>query len=167
MRRGPGLAAAALLIGGAWAVLATGQQPRSPAAFWILFDPAAEETTAPRAISAEAEAQRARLGITDLHTDRPVDPALIRAVENAGARIRHASRWLRGVSVDADPRTIDALRSLPFVREIRPAGSETPVYLRSDEDVPYGFVVRVMGEIKEGGVDDLSLVVEPEARSGS
>ena len=33
--------------------------------------------------------------------------------------------------------------------------------------VPYGFVVRVMGEIKEGGVDDLSLVVEPEARGGS
>ena len=53
------------------------------------------------------------------------------------------------------------------LREIRPAGSETPVYLRSDEEVPYGFVVRVMGEIKEGGVDDLSLVVEPEARGGS
>jgi len=47
------------------------------------------------------------------------------------------------------------------LRRIRPASSTAPVYLRSDSVVPYGFVVRVMGEIKEGGVDDLSLVVEP------
>lgn len=120
MRRGPRLATAALLIGGAWAALATGQQSRSSAAFWILFDPAAAETAAPRAISAEAAAQRARLGIGELHTDRPVEVSLVRAVEKTGARIRHVSRWLRGVSVDADPRAIDALRNLPFVREIRP-----------------------------------------------
>jgi biopolymer transport protein ExbD len=66
-----------------------------------------------------------------------------------------------------DDDQVPLARLAEVLREIRPAGSQTPVYLRSDEDVPYGFVVRVMGEIKEGGVDDLSLVVEPEARSGS
>lgn len=66
-----------------------------------------------------------------------------------------------------DDDQVPLARLAEVLREIRAPGSDTPVYLRSDEDVPYGFVVRVMGEIKEGGVDDLSLVVEPEARSGS
>jgi biopolymer transport protein TolR len=71
----------------------------------------------------------------------------------------------RRIFLDEDP--VPLARLAEVLREIRPPGSETPVYLRSDEAVPYGFVVRVMGEIKEGGVDDLSLVVEPEGRSGS
>jgi biopolymer transport protein ExbD len=71
----------------------------------------------------------------------------------------------RRIFVDDDQ--VPLARLAEVLREIRPPGSETPVYLRSDEEVPYGFVVRVMGEIKEGGVDDLSLVVEPEARGGS
>jgi biopolymer transport protein ExbD len=71
----------------------------------------------------------------------------------------------RRVFIDDDQ--VPLARLAEVLRELRPAGSETPVYLRSDEAVPYGFVVRVMGEIKEGGVDDLSLVVEPEARGGS
>jgi biopolymer transport protein ExbD len=66
-----------------------------------------------------------------------------------------------------DDDQVPLARLAEVLREIRAPGSESPVYLRSDEEVPYGFVVRVMGEIKEGGVDDLSLVVEPEARSGS
>ena len=77
------------------------------------------------------------------------------------------------ISLDSQRRIFLDDDQVPLARlaevllEIRPPGSETPVYLRSDEEVPYGFVVRVMGEIKEGGVDDLSLVVEPEARGGS
>lgn len=66
----------------------------------------------------------------------------------------------RRVYLDDDQVPLDQLTEI--LREIRPAGSTTPVYLRSDEDVPYGFVVRVMGEIKEAGVDDLSLVVQPD-----
>jgi biopolymer transport protein ExbD len=71
------------------------------------------------------------------------------------------------VSVDPEQRVFVDEDVVPLsqlaveLRRIRPAGSEGPVYLRSDQGVPYGFVVRVMGEIKEGGVDDLSLVVEP------
>lgn len=48
--------------------------------------------------------------------------------------------------------------------ELHPPTDSSPVYLRSDEDVPYGFVVRVMGEIKAAGIEEMSLVVEPEKR---
>jgi biopolymer transport protein TolR len=68
----------------------------------------------------------------------------------------------RRIFIDEDQ--VPMARLAEVLREIRPAGSDSPVYLRSDENVPYGFVVRVMGEIKDGGVDDLSLVVEPEAQ---
>ena len=35
------------------------------------------------------------------------------------------------------------------------------VYMRSDKDVPYGFVVEVMSEIRKAGVDRLGMVTEP------
>lgn len=35
------------------------------------------------------------------------------------------------------------------------------VYLRADRDISYGFVVRVMAEIKAAGVDKLGMVTEP------
>ncbi|RQD58820.1 MAG: ExbD/TolR family protein [Desulfonatronovibrio sp. MSAO_Bac4] len=36
------------------------------------------------------------------------------------------------------------------------------VYLRADQVVPYGLVVRVMSRMKEAGVDRLGVVAEPE-----
>jgi biopolymer transport protein TolR len=35
------------------------------------------------------------------------------------------------------------------------------VYLRADQKISYGFVVRVMAEIKAAGVDKLGMVTEP------
>ena len=35
------------------------------------------------------------------------------------------------------------------------------VYLRADRDISYGFVVRVMSEIKAAGVEKLGMVTEP------
>jgi len=35
------------------------------------------------------------------------------------------------------------------------------VYLRADEDVPYGLVVEVIGKIKSLGIQDLGLVTQP------
>lgn len=45
-----------------------------------------------------------------------------------------------------------------------PDKDELPVYLRSDEDVPYGFVLRVMAAVERAGFVNLSLVADPEAR---
>ncbi|MFO7790459.1 MAG: biopolymer transporter ExbD, partial [Bacteroidales bacterium] len=36
------------------------------------------------------------------------------------------------------------------------------LYLRADQDVPYGFVVKIMSDIKEAGVARLGVVAEPE-----
>jgi biopolymer transport protein TolR len=36
------------------------------------------------------------------------------------------------------------------------------VFLRADKDVPYGFVVEVMGEIKEAGIEKLGMITEPK-----
>jgi biopolymer transport protein TolR len=38
------------------------------------------------------------------------------------------------------------------------------VYLRADESVPYGLVVRVVSLIKGMGIENLGLVVEPESK---
>lgn len=35
------------------------------------------------------------------------------------------------------------------------------VYLRADKNVPYGFVVEVMSEIRKAGVDKLGMITEP------
>jgi biopolymer transport protein TolR len=39
---------------------------------------------------------------------------------------------------------------------------ESLVYLRADEVVPYGLVVKVMSRIKEAGIDRLGVVAQPE-----
>ena len=46
------------------------------------------------------------------------------------------------------------------------ASEGAPVYLKSDEAVPYGFVVRVMSAISAADIQGLSLVVEDERSSG-
>jgi biopolymer transport protein TolR len=66
----------------------------------------------------------------------------------------------RKVYIDDDPVALGQLAEV--LRVSVPEGSTDPVYLRSDQEVPYGFVIRVMGEIKAAGVATLSLVVEPE-----
>jgi biopolymer transport protein TolR len=35
------------------------------------------------------------------------------------------------------------------------------VYLRADQSIPYGFVVRVISEVKNAGVEKLGMVTEP------
>jgi biopolymer transport protein TolR len=35
------------------------------------------------------------------------------------------------------------------------------VYMRADRNVPYGFVVEVMAEIRKAGVDKLGMITEP------
>ena len=36
------------------------------------------------------------------------------------------------------------------------------VFLKADKDVPYGFVVEVMSEIKEAGIEKLGMITEPK-----
>ncbi len=44
-----------------------------------------------------------------------------------------------------------------------PEKDTVPVYLRADEEVPYGFVLRVMAAVERAGFVNLSLVADPES----
>ncbi len=56
--------------------------------------------------------------------------------------------------------------SLPDMRQKLQAISKLNpnIFLKADKDVPYGFVVEVMGEIKEAGIEKLGMVTEPAIR---
>lgn len=41
------------------------------------------------------------------------------------------------------------------------APTEPNVFLKADRDVPYGIVARVMGEVKDAGIQKLGIVTEP------
>ena len=48
-------------------------------------------------------------------------------------------------------------------KRLRALSSQNPnVFLKADKDVPYGFVVEVMGEIKEAGIEKLGMITEPK-----
>lgn len=38
------------------------------------------------------------------------------------------------------------------------------VFLKADKDVPYGIVVKVMGEIKDAGIEKLGMITEPSIK---
>lgn len=52
----------------------------------------------------------------------------------------------------------DLSRKLQKIYERR---ADKEIFLRADRDVPYGFVVRTMAEIKNAGIEKLGMVTEP------
>jgi biopolymer transport protein TolR len=55
--------------------------------------------------------------------------------------------------------TLDFLQEK--LKKILEGRENREVYLRADKEVSYGFVVRVMSELKEAGVENLGMVTEP------
>jgi biopolymer transport protein TolR len=45
------------------------------------------------------------------------------------------------------------------------ADQHKQLFLRADKQVPYGFVVKVMGEVKAAGIDNLAVVAEEERQA--
>ncbi len=63
------------------------------------------------------------------------------------------------IYIDKYPVTLDYLqRELKKTLEGR---KNRQVYLRADKEIPYGFVVGVMSEIKEAGVEKLGMITVP------
>lgn len=118
MKRRGGLVAFALLIGLAGSVARSARDAGGRAAYWIFLDSTA--AAAPAASTSGTALEPAPPGPAGPRTDAPVPAPLIRSIEDSGARIRHVSRWLRAVSVDAGEASIERVRALPFVRGIRP-----------------------------------------------
>ena len=52
--------------------------------------------------------------------DVPVSPRYLDAVRSTGAMIRHSSRWLNAVSVEADAAAAKRIATLPFVQSVEP-----------------------------------------------
>ena len=55
-----------------------------------------------------------------------------------------------------DIKDLKAAVQLLFVNR-----KDKEIYLRADKDVPYGFVVRCMGIIREAGIDKVNIVTKP------
>ncbi len=62
------------------------------------------------------------------------------------------------IFMNETPVSLDEMRKkLDSVSKLNPN-----VFLKADKDVPYGFVVEVMGEIKEAGIEKLGMITEPK-----
>lgn len=128
--RGRGLVARtapfAVLIATALTLLAGGARAADP--YWVFFrdrgplrlDAAAmarvAEEVPPAAWAVRASSPAAALPD---ERDLPLWEPYVQEVALHGA-IRHRTRWLNGVSASLDPDGLVAVRSLPFVRELRP-----------------------------------------------
>lgn len=58
---------------------------------------------------------------------------------------------------DAQVSKDDLIKKLSAISKLNPN-----VFLRADKDVSYGFVVEIMGEIKEAGIEKLGMITEPK-----
>jgi biopolymer transport protein TolR len=58
----------------------------------------------------------------------------------------------------------DTRYTLPELRKKLDALSKSnpDIFLKADKDVPYGFVVEVMGEVKDAGIEKLGMITEPK-----
>ncbi len=62
------------------------------------------------------------------------------------------------IYMNETPVTLPELRKkLTAVSRLNP-----DIFLKADRDVPYGFVVNIMGEIKETGIEKIGMVTEPK-----
>jgi len=62
------------------------------------------------------------------------------------------------IYMNNDPVSLSEMsRKLKSVSKLNPN-----VFLKADKDVPYGFVVEVMGDIKEAGIEKLGMITEPK-----
>ncbi len=72
------------------------------------------------------------------------------------------------ISITADTtiyigKTAIALKDLPKkLWELKQTKNVVSAALRADEKIDYGTIMKVIGAIKEGGIDDLGLVALPE-----
>lgn len=64
-------------------------------------------------------------------------------------------------SVLVDDRSVKLEDLEAHLRIVHPAGTKTPVYLRADQNLPYGFIVQLMAIMNKAGLENIGLVSEP------
>jgi len=74
------------------------------------------------------------------------------------------------IHVDANSRVFLGKQPVEFnrlggaLREIVARRTDRQVYFRADRSVPYGFVVKVIAEVRNSGIEKLGMVTEPLER---
>jgi len=74
------------------------------------------------------------------------------------------------ITVDANSRVFVGKQPVEFnrlggaLREIIARRTDRQVYFRADRSVPYGFVVKVIAEVRNSGIEKLGMVTEPLER---
>ncbi|MDP5169857.1 MAG: S8 family serine peptidase [Bacteroidia bacterium] len=125
---------------------------------WVFFTDKADLSgyQASDLLSESALRNRARQGISLDSRDFPVNETYLEQVSETGALLRHKSRWFNAVSVTATSESLEAIRQLPFVKDIRPVAtfrSPNPVITSECDTAPYlGTAFQQLGMI---GIDDL------------
>ncbi len=64
-----------------------------------------------------------------------------------------------------DKEEVAAEQLEPTMRRLHDRNPNVTIYLRADQGIPYGMVVRVMDAVKQVGIDKLGMVTEPDRRS--
>lgn len=94
-------------------------------AVWVYFTDKGDATSAaargPSALTARAAARRAARGTATARTvfeDQALAERYVARVAALATRVRHESRWLNAMSVEATPAEIDAISALSFVSRV-------------------------------------------------
>jgi subtilisin family serine protease len=136
---------------------------------WVFLRDRAGAPPAVTGISPRALSRRQVRGAGPLVTDadRDVSAAYVQRLTGEVTRVRHASRWLNAVSVDATAAQVAALRALPFVERVdlvarfqRRPERDSPAARasstrRSRAAIDYG---PSLGQLAQIGVPDLHAV---------
>jgi biopolymer transport protein TolR len=93
-----------------------------------------------------------RVPKTTTQTVRPEERLVITITKN------------RGVFVDNQPITLDRLQNV--LRGMAKRNPKASVFLKADEAVNYGAVMKVMDIAKKAGVDRVGMVTEPAGPGG-
>ncbi len=138
-------------------------------AVWVFLRDREGAPPAVTGITPRALSRRQVRGSGPLVTDgdRPLSAGYVAQVTREVTRVRHASRWLNAVSVDATPAQVAALRALPFVESVdlvarfqRKPESDSPAARsssarRSRAAIDYG---PSLGQLSQIGVPDLHAI---------
>jgi len=94
----------------------------------------------------------------------------VKLPKSAAARIKDQTAITIAITADGElfiGKTPIPIEDLPAkLEEMAAAGQVTSVSLKGDESINYGLIMRVVGYIKEAGIENLGLVATPEKKRG-
>ena len=109
------------------AIAALGANAQS--SYWVFLTDKAGTTFDPYSYFDSKAIERYRLNNADLYdiTNYPLNDSYVRQIDDLVADDFGQSRWFNAVAVTATPEQIEAVQSLPFVREVVLLGSDMQV----------------------------------------